>query len=163
MTRQDIFESIQRQVIGEFADGHEGDQPRPGPAAWGGLGRDRRAVHAVATLRAGRLGQDMNPHLQPGRDELEFAGLVRADADLGSPAAGAGLLRLGEVVLDAEVREMSEPSVSGGAGRSKSRRCRVIGLGGRDRLGFGRGGEVEEMALARVVNPSFATRTEEKR
>jgi len=67
----------------------------------------------------------MDMDLQPGRDVLERAGLVLADADLGGPAAGAGLLRFGEVVLDADVGEVLEAgaggSGSGSAGRSK--RC----------------------------------------
>jgi hypothetical protein len=59
----------------------------------------------------------MDADLQPGRDELELAGLVLADADLGGSAAGAGLLRFGEVVLDADVREVLEAGAAGGAGR----------------------------------------------
>ena len=87
VSRQDIFESIERQVIGELADDHEGDQPGPGHAAGRRLGRDRRAGDAVAAPRAGVLGQDVDADLQPGRDELELAGLILADADLGGPAA----------------------------------------------------------------------------
>ena len=67
-------------MVGELADDHEGDQPRPGDPARDGLGRDRRAGHAVAALGAGVLGQDVDVDLQPGRDELELAGLVLADA-----------------------------------------------------------------------------------
>src|SRR5271156_5154961 len=161
MSRQDIFESIQRQVIGEFADDHEGDQPGPGHAARGGLGRDRRAVDAVAALRAGVLGQDVDADLQTGRDVLELAGLVLADADLGGPAAGAGLLRLGEVVLDADVGEVLEPGAARGTGRAGSWRGRVVVRGGREGLRFGLGGEIEEMSLIRVVGASLAARSEE--
>jgi hypothetical protein len=95
----------------------------------------------------------MDADLQPGRDELELAGLVLADADFGRPAAGAGLLGLGEVVLDADVGEMLEAGAARGAGRSGSRRCRVVVRRGRGGLGLGLwlGGEIEEMSLIRVV------------
>ena len=93
----------------------------------------------------------MDADLQPGRDELELAGLILADADLGGPAAGAGLLRFGEVVLDADVGEVLEPGTSGGAGRAGSRRCRVVGQGRLEGLGSGLGGKIEEMSLIRVV------------
>ena len=103
----------------------------------------------------------MDADLQPGRDELELAGLVLADADLGGPAAGAGLLGLGEVVLDADVGEVLEPGASGGTGRAGSRRGRVVVRGGREGLRFGLGGEIEEMSLIRVVGASLAARPEE--
>ena len=120
-------------MIGEFADDHEGDQPGPGHAAGRRFGRDRRAGDAVAALRAGVLGQDVDADLQPGRDELELARLILADADLGGPAAGAGLLRLGEVVLDADVGEVLEPGARGGvrAGRGRGEAVSSSGVGAR--------------------------------
>jgi hypothetical protein len=42
-----------------------------------------------------------------------------------------------------------------------ARRRRVVGRGGRGRLGLGRGGEVEERSLSRVVDAAFAAGPEE--
>ena len=64
-------------------------------------------------------------------------------------------------MLDADVREMLEAGASRGAGRTGSRRCRVVGRGRRDGLGLGLGGEVEEMPLIGIVDPAFAPRAEE--
>ena len=102
-------------MVGELADDHEGDQAGAGDPSRDGLGRDRRAGHAVATLGAGVLGQDVDLHFEPRRDELELAGHVFADALLGAAAAGAGLLALGQVVLDADVREMIQAGSPRGA------------------------------------------------
>ena len=85
VSRQDIFESIEREMIGELADDHEGDQPGPGDPSRDRLGRDRRAGHAVATFGAGVLGQDMDLHFHLRRDEFEFAEIVLADAMFGPP------------------------------------------------------------------------------
>jgi hypothetical protein len=99
------------------------------------------------------------------RDELELVGLVLADAGLGGAAAGAGLLRFGEVVLDADVGEVLEAGASRGASRARARCRQVVVRGGRQRsrsrLGLGLGGEVEEMSLIRVVGASLAARSEE--
>jgi hypothetical protein len=54
-------------------------------------------------------------------------------------------------VLDADVREVLEAGAPRGAGRARSRRCRVVVRGGREGFGFGLGGEIEEMSLVRVV------------
>ena len=134
MSRQDIFESIEREMVGELADDHEGDQAGAGDPSRHGLGGHRRAGHAVAALRAGVLGQDVNLHFQPRRDEIEFAGLVFADALFWAAAAGAGLLGLGHIVLDADVGEMVEPGSPRGAGRRRTaaplRRRAKVGAAG---------------------------------
>ena len=138
-------------------------RPGPGDASRYGLGRDRRAGHAVAALRAGVLGQDMDMDFELGRDELELAGEVLADAMLRAAAAGAGLLGLGQVVLDADVREVIE--------RGSPRRARRLGRGsgGAASGSVGAAGvgldrrveEVEEMPLVRVVDEAFAARAED--
>ena len=115
MSRQDIFESIKREMVGELAHNHERDQARAGDPTRNGLGGHRRAGHAVAALGTGVLGQDVNFHLQPRRDEIEFARLVFADACFGAAAAGAGLLGLGHIVRNADVGEMIEPGSPRGA------------------------------------------------
>jgi hypothetical protein len=104
----------------------------------------------------------MDLHFQPRRDVLELAGHVVADAFLGGPAAGAGLLLLGEVMLDADVREMIEAGPPAGAGGLAPRRRHVVGRRGREGLGLGgEVGELEEMPLVRVVGPALAARAEE--
>ena len=103
----------------------------------------------------------MNVDFQPGRDVFEHGRLVLADPHLGRPAAGAGLLGVGEVVLDADVREMLEASASRGAGRAGFGRCVGVGRWRRDRLGFWRDGKIEEMPLSGIVHMAFATRAEE--
>ena len=136
MSHQDIFESIKREMVGELAHDHERDQAGSGDPARNGLGRHGRAGHAVATFGTGVLGQDVNFHFQPRRDEIEFAGLVFADACFGAAAAGAGLLALGHIVRDADVGEMIEPGSPRGAGcrrrlavpRRRARRDRRLGL-----------------------------------
>ena len=157
MSCQDIFESIEREMVSELADDHEGDQAGPGNPSWDGFGWDRWAGHAVATLGAGIFGQDMNLHFQLPRDEIEFAGEVLADFLLGPPAAGAGLLVLGQIMLDADVREMVQtgsPRRAGGLGWLGRR---LVGRGRHGRLGFGEDlGDVEEMTLARVVGKALA-------
>jgi len=66
-------------MIGELADQHEGDQTRPGDPSRHRLGRDRRAGHAVAALRAGVLGQDMDPNFELRGDEFELPGEIFTD------------------------------------------------------------------------------------
>ena len=121
VSRQDIFESVEREVVGELADHHEGDQARAGDPSRYRLGRHRRAGHAVAALRAGVLGQDVDIHFELRRGELELTGEVFADAMFRAAAAGAGLLGLGQVVLDAVVGEMVE--------RGSPLRARCLGPG----------------------------------
>ena len=162
MSCQDIFESIEREMVGELADDHEGDQPGPGNPSRDGLGRDRWTGHAVATLGAGVLGQDMDLHFQLRRDEIEFAGEVLADFWLGPAAAGAGLLVLGQIMLDADVREMVQAGSPWGAGGLGWLGRRLVNRRRHGRLGFGEDlGDVEEMTLARVVGKALAALAEE--
>ena len=163
MADQDIFESVEREVVGELADQHEGDQPRAGDPSRYRLGGHRRAGHAVAALRAGVLGQDVDRHFELRRDEFELAGEVLADALFRAAAAGAGLLGLGQVVLDADVGEMVERGSPPGACRlGRLRRRRGVGLGGRARFEFDSGVvEIEQMTLVRVVEEAFAAGAED--
>jgi hypothetical protein len=162
MSRQNVFEPIKREVVGELARNHEGDQAGAGDPTWNGLGWYGRTGHAVATFRASILGQDVNFHLQPRRDEIKFAGLVFADACFGTAAAGAGLLFLGHIVQDADVGEMIEPGSPRGAGRRRPLCGCFIGRGGRGWLGLVEYlGDIEEMTLAWVVDKAFAALAED--
>jgi len=162
VTYQDVFESIKREMVGELARNHEGDQAGAGDPTRNGLGRHWRTGHAVAALGASVLGQDVNLHLQPRRDEIEFAGLVFADECFGAAAAGAGFLVLGHIVRDADVGEMIEPGSPRSASSRRPLRRRVVGRGRRGRLGLGDDlGDVEEMTLAGVVGKTFTTLAED--
>jgi hypothetical protein len=149
-------------MIGELADDHESDQPGAGDPSRDGFGRDRWAGHAVATLGAGVLGQDVDLHVQLCRDEVELTGDVLADLLLGPATAGAGLLTLGEIVLDADVREVIQAGSARGPGRLGWLGRRVVGRGRRRRFGLGEDlGDVEEMTLARGVTESLAALAED--
>src|SRR5579883_202050 len=116
----------------------------------------------AATLGAGRLGQDVDLHVQLRRDEVELAGDVLADLLLGSATAGAGLLALGEIVIEAEVPEMIEAGSPRGPGGLGWPGGRIVGRGRRRRFGFGEDlGDVEEMTLARSVAEPLAALAEE--
>jgi hypothetical protein len=108
MSRQDIFEPIEREVVGALADHHEGDQAGAGDPSRYQLGRHWRAGHTVAALRARVLGQDVDRHFQFRRGEIKYTGKVLADALFRTTAAGTGLLVLGQVVLDSVLGEMIE-------------------------------------------------------
>jgi hypothetical protein len=121
------------------------------------------ASHAIAALRAGVLGQDMDIHFQLRRDEFKLPRQVLADALFLAAAAGANFLLLGHVMLDAMVGEMIEghpPLRARGFGRGHERGG--IALGESDRFGLDQNVvEIEQMALARVVDVAFATRSED--
>src|SRR4029077_8884770 len=119
----------------------EGDLGRAGARATGFAGGD-----------VGSRG-GAPPDLELGRDEPEPAGEALADPMLHAAAAGAGLLGLGKVVLDADVREVIQRAPAAGArplGLRLARRGFRLGGGGDD--GLDRHVEqVEEMTLAWVV------------
>src|SRR6202034_4266183 len=105
--------------------------------------------------------QDVDVDVELSRDELELAGLILSDAPHRFAAAGAGLLRLGQIVLDADVIEMVQPGPSRRTCGLGSRGCRDIGRAGPRRLGLDDElGDVEEMALARVLEESVAAPAE---
>ena len=130
VSREDVFESIKREMVGELARNHERHQAGAGDPARNGLGGHGGTGHAVATFGAGVLGQDVNFHLQPRRDEIEFARLVFANARFGAAAAGARFLGFGHVVHDADVGKMIEPGSPRSASCRRPLRRRLGGRGG---------------------------------
>ncbi len=106
MASRDILEPIQRQVVGEFGDDHlskkAGSRDAAAYRTRGSLGGD----HTVAAVRAGILRQNVDVHFKVGRDELQDACLIMADTCLGFTAVRADFLGLGQVVLDANLRQL---------------------------------------------------------
>ena len=81
---------------------------------------------------------------------------------LGAAAAGAGLLALGQIVLDADVGEMIQPGSPRGAGRVDGFAAVSSVDGGAAGSGSASDlGDVEEMTLARVVGEAFAALAED--
>src|SRR5689334_23319384 len=92
-------------MFGELGDDHLGKQAGSRDAAayrtrWG-LGGD----HTVTAVRAGVLGQNVDMKFKMGRDKLQHACLILADACLELSAMRAQLLSLGDIVLDAHLRQ----------------------------------------------------------
>jgi hypothetical protein len=92
-------------VLGEFADDHLSKHARSSNTTAHGTLGNIRSYHSVTTVRADILGQDVDLELKAGRDELQHARLIVADACLGLSTLGAKLISLGHVVLDANLRQ----------------------------------------------------------
>ena len=147
-------------MFGELRDDHLSQQARPGDAATDGTRRRLGGDHAVAAVRAGVLGQDVNMKLEVGRDKLQHACLILADACLGFSAVRATLLGLGDIMLDAHLRQPIVIRLARSA-----RLCRCPGITGRRR---GRQGEarigfvdLEQMPLPGGFHQPFPPRTED--
>ena len=105
MASRDILESIQRQMFGELRDDHLSKQARSSNTAAYGTWRRLGGDHTVAAMGARILGQDVDVEFKAGWDELQHACLIFADACLGLSAVRANLLGLGDIVLDANLRQ----------------------------------------------------------
>ena len=92
-------------MFSEFGDDHLGQQSGPGDAATYRARRNRGCDHAVAAVRTGVLGQNVDLKLEVGGDKVQHPRLILADACLGLAALRANLLGLGHVVLDAHLRQ----------------------------------------------------------
>ena len=104
--RENVFQSIQRQMIAEFTDEHLRDQTRPGNAAWNRSRRQRSCRDTILTTRASVLGTDVNVSFELGRLVLQFPRDVLADALHRPPTARARLVFLLEVVVVANLRQL---------------------------------------------------------
>ena len=112
VTREEVFLSVQRQVVAELADDDLSDEPWSGDAASNRpLGR-RWAHHAIFAVPAGVLGSHVDVHFELRRHVLQDLGLVLADAILRPTAAGALLFRLAQVLLVPIVRQLVEVEFS---------------------------------------------------
>ena len=112
VTREEVFLTVQRQVVAELGDDDLSDQPRSGDAASNRPHRRRRARHAIFAVPAGVLGSHVDVHFELRRDVLQDSALVLADAVLGPTAAGALLVRLAQVMLVPKVRQLVEVEFS---------------------------------------------------
>jgi hypothetical protein len=157
MASRDILEPIQRQVVGEFGDDHLSKEAGSRDAAAyrtsGSLGGD----YTVAAVRAGVLRQNVDVHFKVGRDELQDACLILADACLGFSAVRADFLGLGQVVLDANLRQLIVVWLTWLAFPCW---CAAIPDGGLGRQGSAWGRiKLKEMSLARRLDQPFPPRT----
>ena len=112
VTREEVFLTIERQVVAELGDDDLSDQPRSGDAASNRPHGRRRARHAVFAVPAGVLGSHVDVHFELRRDVLQNPALVLADAILGPTAAGALLVRFAQVMLVPIVRQLVEVEFS---------------------------------------------------
>jgi hypothetical protein len=92
-------------VFSEFGNNHLGKQADSGDAATRRTRRRRRSGHPVAAARTGVFGQDVHLELEVGRDKVEHPCFVLADACFGLAALRTNLVGLGDVVLDAQLRQ----------------------------------------------------------
>ena len=92
-------------MFGELGDDHLGKHARSSNTAAQRTRGTFRGHHTIAAVRAGVLGQDVDLKFKAGRDELQHACLILADACLGLSAMRADLIGLGHVVLDADLRQ----------------------------------------------------------
>ena len=150
----DVLEAVQGQMIDKLGDQQLREQTRARDASRERAVRSVGTRHPVVTVRAGVLGEDVKPELQPGRDEFEFASLVLADPRLGPAAARAGLVGFGHVVLDADL---------GQAGRNPSfrdrRGFRGAGAAGMSERGVGRPPRFPRLSAKRCPCPGSSSRS----
>ena len=92
-------------MFGELGDDHLGKHARSSNTTAQRTRGTFRGHHTIAAVRAGVLGQDVDLKFKAGGNEIQHAGLVLANARLGFTAMRADLIGLGDVVLDADLRQ----------------------------------------------------------
>ena len=92
-------------MLSELGDDHLSKHARSSNTAAQRTRRTLGGHHTIAAVRAGVLGQDVDLKFKAGRDEIQHACLVLADACLGLSAVRADLVGLGDVVLDSDLRQ----------------------------------------------------------
>ena len=102
---EDPFLAVQRQVIGVLADGHVGQEPRPGQPLLDRLGEPLGDDDVPLAGLAGVLGPHVLQDDQAGRDVLELLADLLADPDPHRAAVGAGELLGRDVVEDRLARQ----------------------------------------------------------
>lgn len=105
-TVKDLALTVQRKMIGIFADQHMGQETRPGAAAFDGPRRER-GLHEAFAARAGQPGPDDAVHDKPTGDVFQFLGHILTDPTQAPAAIGTGIcarrqfdLHPGDVVRD---------------------------------------------------------------
>ena len=89
---EDPFLAVQRQVVGVLADGHLGQQPRPGQPLLDRLGEPLGDDDVRLAALAGVLGPHVLEDDQAGRHVLELLADLLADPDPHRAAVGTGKL-----------------------------------------------------------------------
>ena len=148
-------------MLGELRDEQLSKQSGPGDTAADRTERRLRGDHAIAAVRAGILGQDVDINFKVSRDEIHHTGLILADACLVFSAARANLLGLGHIMLKAYLRQaikvrLPRSAWFGWCSGITGRRLRCLRWRGKT-LGFV---ELEEMPLPGGLHQSFPSRTE---
>ena len=129
MAREEVFLTVERQVVAELGDDDLRDQPWSGDAASNRPHRRRRACHAVLAVPAGVLGSHVDVHFELRRNVLQNPALVLADAVFGATAAGALLVRFAQIMLVPIVRQLVEVEFSATATRRRWRSAAVLDVG----------------------------------
>jgi hypothetical protein len=112
---QDIFESIEREVVGELADDHEDDQAGPGDPSWDGFGWERWAKYPCTIL--GRRTSWRAKSLS-GSDEPRPSGITLDRLRLRvRPKRGGSPLK----VKHRPLRQITQPCRRSRAAESRSR------------------------------------------
>ena len=87
VAREEVFLTVQRQVVAELGDDDLSDQPWSGDAASNRPHRRRRARHAVFAVPAGVLGSHVDVYFELRRDVLQNPALILTNAVFRSAAA----------------------------------------------------------------------------
>ncbi len=96
----DMALAVKRQMVRIFGHGHMGERAFGGQSAFDQPPRCVRLQDACIAAAAGIAGADGDDHLEAGRNNVQPFGTAFADLHLVGAAAGAGLLRGFEHLLD---------------------------------------------------------------
>ena len=155
MPHENVFQTIQRQMVAKLADDDLCNQPGTGDASCNRpLGR-RRTRHAVFAVAASVLRSHMLMHFQLRRHVFENRRHVFADAVLRTPAATTRLLCLWQVQFVPMVRQTGKIELAATtASMSGNLLTRLFTRGGKFRL-VGRS-QIKQMLLPFALDDAFA-------
>ena len=108
VAREEVFLTVERQVVAELGDDDLRDQPRTGDAASDRPHRRRRACHTVLAVPAGILGSHIDVYFELRRDVLQNAALILTNSIFEAAATRALLVRFAQVVLVPIMRQLVE-------------------------------------------------------
>ena len=117
VSHEEVFLTVERQVVAELGDDDLRDQAWSGDATSNRPHRRRRACHAVLAVSAGVLGSHVDVHFELRRDVLQNPALVLANAIFRPAAARTLLVRFAQVMLVPIVRQLVEVEFSATATR----------------------------------------------
>ena len=106
MTRENVFQAIQRKMIAELADDHLRDQTGSSDAAWDWPWCNGSRGDAVLAPTASVLGSHVDMSFQLGRLKFQLPSDVFTDAVHRATTARAHLFFVGQVVLMANLPQL---------------------------------------------------------